>query len=334
VYTLRKGQRSPFMTKAENIGYVNNLYRTSISPWGGTPTSVDPELHGYESGLPAALDSLEQGAPISLSVWLRILVPYVAAIFVRGADFAPRFMSRPSVAAAGGTNTMENANIGRAIELERLLAPACCARWTVLHKSAGEPFVLNDLGVTVTLDIRTGEHGWAIPIGKNSILGIFPRNSGPVSIYDAGGWQAIIGHGLLNSGETTRFNDFTARGAISFVIGSEPAAVERLAPVLGDQGNVSAIMDSWPFDHRTRLAHAREWHRLMTVAIRNTPPDDLVDLQYVDWKALAMDWYPPAGVILNMREFPSGLTRVGNVIGLNLDMPVNYEEYLTSSRPR
>jgi hypothetical protein len=116
VYVLFKGKNVPRPMKAEKIGYVNDLYRVSMSPWGGTPTSVDPELHGYEPALPSALDLLEQAASIKLEVWLRTLVPYVAAMFVRGRDFIPRFMDRPSVVAGGELNTAENANAGRFIE--------------------------------------------------------------------------------------------------------------------------------------------------------------------------------------------------------------------------
>lgn len=140
-------------------------------------TSVDPLLHGYEPGLPDAMDLLEQATPIDLVTWLRILVPYVAGIFVRGHDFISRFMNRPVVEAAGEFNTVDNANGARFIEFERMLAPVCCARWVVLHKNFGESFVLNDLGVTGTFDKITGERGWVLPIGKSSVLGVFPRRS-------------------------------------------------------------------------------------------------------------------------------------------------------------
>lgn len=332
VYVLHRGRRVPSLTRAENIGFVNDLYQVSVSFWGDTSASVDPALHGYEPELPPALNQLEQVAPIDLSVWLGTLVPYVAAIFVRGHDFIPRYLARPSVLSAGLPNAAEHANIARGVELERLLAPVCCARWVVLHKDAGEPFVLNDLGVTAMVNGRSGEHGWATPIGKNSLLGIFPARRRAVAFYENGAWRAIIEHSWLDGSKAAGYNGFTARHATSFVVAPEPATLERIAPIVADYGDARALMERWPIDPRTLRAHAREWHRLLSVAVNNPSPDDLTDLQRVDLNALAMRWYPPVGVLINMRDFPTGLKRVGNVIWLSLDTPMNYGDYLI--RPR
>jgi hypothetical protein len=328
VYVLRKGHKIPFQTKAENIGYVNDLYRVSkLTVWDSTGTSVDPLLHGYEPTLPAALDLLEQAASIDLVAWLRTLVPYVAGIFVRGQDFIPRFMGRPSVAVAGEFNTAENANNARIIEFERMLAPVCCARWVVLHKNSGESFVLNDLGATGTFDKVTGESGWAIPIGKDSVLGIFPKEKRSLAYYQGGEWRAVIEHRPLNGTEAKTFNDSTAHLATSFVIGSDQAELERLAPIVAEHGDASALMDSWPIGYKARLAHAQEWHRLVSATATNPPPDAVNDLQSVDPRILAMGWCPPVGIGLNIREFPTGLKRVGNVIRLSLEIPANYQDY-------
>jgi hypothetical protein len=236
-------------------------------------------------------------------------------------------MNRSTVTAGGSLNTVENANSIRSIELERLLAPVCCARWIVLHKDSGEPLLLNDLGLTGTFDNSTGVRGWATPIGKNSILGIFPAQSGFVAFYKDDVWNAIIEHRRLDGTAAGGMNDSMAHLAISFVLGPDSAALKRLAPIVADRGNASALMDAWPIDPRQRRAHAREWHRLVTIAVNNLPPDDLNDLQSLDLKALAMGWCPPIGVALNMREFPTGLTRGDNVISLNLETPADYENY-------
>jgi hypothetical protein len=328
VYVLRKGRKTPFHIKAENVGYVNDLYRVSkLLLWDTTGTSIDPFLHGYEPALPAALDDLEQAAPMGLGVWLRTLVPYVAGIFVRGQDFIPRFMKRPIVAAFGEFNTPENANSARFLELERMLAPVCCARWVVLHKNSGESFVLNDLGVTATLDKVTGEHGWAIPIGKDSILGIFPKEKRSLAHYEEGKWRPIIEHRPLDGTESKAFNDAIAHLATSFVIGPDQAELERLAPIAAEHGDASALMDAWPTGHKARVAHRLEWHRLVSATATNPSPDTVNDLQSVDPRALALGWCPPVGIGVNLREFPTGLKRSGNVIRLSLKVPVNYQDY-------
>jgi hypothetical protein len=333
VFVLRKDRKKAFAVKAENIGFVNDLYRVTVSPvWDGSQTnvdetSVDPALHGYEPALPQALDQLEQAAPVDLAIWLRTLVPYIASIFVRGYDFIPRFRSRPSLLASGDINTEENANGARFIELERLLAPVCCARWVVLHKDSGEPFVLNDLNLTGTVDTATGATGWAVPIGQNSVLGIFPKKIRAVARYHSGTWYSIIEHRRLDVAEARGFNDAMARLAPSYVIGSDQKTIERLAPILGVNANVSALMDSWPIDYKTRVAHARDWHRLISATVDNSAPDELGNLQAVEPRALAAGWCPPVGVVINMREFPTGLTRIGNVIRLTLDTPPNFQDY-------
>lgn len=330
---LRKGKRTAFRAKAENVGYVNDLYRVSRSPlWEGTQTSVDPELNGYEPALPRSLDQLDEAVLIEAAIWLRTLVPYVASIFVRGQDFMPRFMARPSLVSSGNFNTEENANGARFIELERLLAPVCCARWVVLHKDGGEPFILNDLGLTGTFDPIAGEPGWAVPISQNSVLGIFPKKMRAVAGYDVGKWWSLIEHRRLDSLEARGFNESMARLATSYIIGPDREVVERFAPVLGKNADASALMESWPFDHKTLVAHAKDWHRLITATADDLAPDELGDLQAIDPIVLARGWCPPAELIINMREFSSGLTRIGNVIRLSLETPPNYRDYFIRAK--
>jgi len=331
VFVLRRGRRTAFRVRAENIGYVNDLYSMS-SPfmfWGGpgVEMSIDPSINGYESSLPQALDKLDRGEPLRIGNWLRVLVPYVASIFVRGHDFIPRFRVRPSVA-AGDLNTADNANVGRVMELERLLAPVCCARWVVTHRLGGDPFVLNDLGLTGTVDASTGDVGWALPISMSSVLGIFPKHARDLALYDAGEWWAAVEHGGRDALGVRPFNESMARRAVSYVIGPTQQIVERLAPLVGEYaGDAANMMESWPFDHKTRLAHAHEWHRLITATDGNPAPDELGDLQAADGSTLAAGWHPPVGIILNMREFPTGLRRIGRVIRLTMEPPQDYQDH-------
>ena len=335
VFVARKGRRAASPARAETIGYVNNLYRAETARLFGDSSrdedTVDPALNGYEPDLPLALDLLEGAMPLPMETWLRTLVPYVTSIFVRGADFAPRFMARPVMAALTDPGMPDNANAARFIELERLLTPVCCARWVVWHRSGGEPLVLNNLGLTGTLDSDTGQPGWAIPISKTCLLSIYPRPQRSVAMYQGDAWWPLIEHVHLDSAQAHSFNDAMAHMATSYVAGATAELVERLAPLVGEHANDAALMDAWPFDHRTKLAHAKDWHRLVTATVGNRPPDQLTDLQTVDAAALGRSWCPPLGFLLNVRDFPTGLRLEGNVIQLTLDMPPNYESYFTSS---
>ncbi len=246
VFVVRKGRKAAFAVKAEGIGFTNDLYGMSHPPvWGGDKeANLDQLINGYEPALPYALDLLCRASAVDAETWLRTLVPYVASVFERGHDFIPRFMARPSVAAAGEYNTSENANAGRIIELERLLAPICCARWVVLHKDGGEPFVLNDLGLIGTSDPSTGEVGWALPVDRDSVLGVFPKHLRPVVHYHGRKWWAIIEYRLLGAAEARGFNEAAARLATSYVIGPSREVVELLAPLVGKNSNPRALMES------------------------------------------------------------------------------------------
>jgi hypothetical protein len=133
-----------FSAKAESIGFVNKLYDVSstglwLASGAEDPGSVDRMISGYESQLPDVLDLLDlldRTARVPLRAWLRVLVPFIAAMFVRGRDFGARFEGRPVVRAAGASGR-DNTNRARLLELQRLLAPVTCARWVVLHQAGG-----------------------------------------------------------------------------------------------------------------------------------------------------------------------------------------------------
>jgi hypothetical protein len=116
--------------------------------------------------------------------------------------------------------------------------------------------------------------------------------------------------------------------ASSWVVGPYRQVVERLVSLIGKHADPSGLMDSWPFDYKARVAHARDWHRLVTATAGNPAPCDLGDLETVDPKSLAAGWCPPVRVSLNMRRhFPTGLKRVGSLIRLTLDTPPDYHDY-------
>lgn len=328
VLALYKGRREPFPVRARNVGYVNELYDVSAMGFldGQVLTSVDPHLHGYETALPRALDLLENAALVDTNTWLRTLVPYVASIFVRGHDFIPRYMARPVVAAFGKGNTVDAANMARIIELERLLAPVCCARWIVAHRKGGEPFVVNDLGMCETEDIVSGALGRVIPISPDAVLGIFPKKASAVAVHCMGKWWRVIEHRVMDISKA--YNDGTARTATSYVIGSDKQVMERLAPLVGQYANASGMMDGfWPYPYQALKAHAWDWHRLVTATGDNCAPDDLGDLQKIDHAKWVAGWSPPLMVPINMREFPTGLRLRRNVIYLTMESPSDYSKY-------
>lgn len=324
VAVLRKGQRSAFSVKAEKVGFVNGLYDLrEIEFWGDPIASVDPIITGYEPGLPHALDEIELGRPVTAEVWLRVLVPFVASLFVRAHEFEPRFLARPSVKAAMDYVQPGSANVGRLIEMERLLSPACCARWVVMHKVSGQPYVLNDLGLTGVIDRSTGAMGWSLSVGKHTILSIFPMHSRDVVIYKKGRWWANIQHVQTDASGAQSFSESMACRASSYVIGASHEIVERLASMVGRYADDAAsLMEAWPIEPKARPAYSREWYRLVTAIHGDPVPETIGDLREVKLSAITAGWYPLTAIALNVREFPAGLERNGAAIKLTLRSPV------------
>lgn len=329
VFVGRQGHNNAFQTKARNIGCTNNLYRVSRPVVSGdTDTdTVDSAVGRYESALPSMLDCLDGSESIRLEPWLRTLVPFVASIFVRGNDFAARFEAR-RVVKTSGVSSSDNTNGARLIELQRLLAPVICARWVVLHRMGAEPFILNDLGLMPTRDLSIDEWGWAMPISMHAVLGVFPRATRTVAQYRGGSWNSVIEHRYLDVREMSSFNDRMALSATEWIIGPDHELVERyLARVRQDGHDAVPIMERWPFDHATLVAHDRDWHRLISATADEPAPDSLGDLQNINVVKLSKAWCPPVIMTLNMAELPTGLRRSGNSIRLTVRKPDNYDDY-------
>ena len=320
-----------FRTKASELGAVNNLYSVLQSPdWspGGEVDSVDGFLSGYEPLLPAALDTLEAGGSIALSPWLRVLVPYVASLFVRGPEFSERFESRAVVRASGVSRT-DNTHGGRIIEFQRLLAPVMCARWVVLTAEGDEPFITNNLGVMLTQDLGTGDEGYAVPVGSHTVLGVFPRDRRDVATFNDG-WHAVIEKRLLRANEVAVFNEAMARTATEWVAGASRDVLEHnvgFMPIAPSPSQMT--MERWPTEYKAQVAHATEWHRLVSATAGDPTPSQIQDLQTIDANALAQEWCPPLTLVLNMREMPTGLRLTGDDIWLDMAIPQNYKGYFT-----
>jgi Protein of unknown function (DUF4238) len=322
-----------FRAKAEDIGLVKGLYDVESTGMGfppgvEDPGSVDEMISGYEPELPAALDLLDGGARVPLRPWLRVLVPFIAAMFARGKDFGERFEERPVVKASGGSSP-DNTNTARLIDLHRLLAPVTCARWVVLHQAGRESFIINDLGLMPTRDLGLQQDGFAIPIGRHSVVGIFPQHSRTVAWYDDGGWQAIIEHRRLDAAEVAAFNRSMAECATEWIAGAEHDVIEQNVKHLtaSPPAPVAVIMEQWPFDYKTLVAHDRDWHRLVSATAGDPLPNKLPDLQVFDPRCMAGGWCPPVVFALNMKEFPTGLRHAGRGIRLTLKTPDNYEDF-------
>lgn len=198
----------------------------------------------------------------------------------------------------------------------------------MLHQTGAEPFILNDLGLMPTCDLGVDEWGWVIPIGMRTVLGVFPRATRTVAQYRDGSWYSVIEHRYVDTREVRSFNDHMALSATEWIIGPDRELAERyLLRVCQGGHDAVPIMERWPFDHATLVAHDREWHRLISATADESAPDALGDLQNIDVAKLSRAWCPPVIMTLNMAELPTGLRRSGNSIRLTLEKPDNYNDY-------
>lgn len=317
-----------FLARAADVGFVRDLY--TLDPTGPAAPDVDRIVSGYEKELPVALDLLEQSRRVPLKVWLRTLVPWVTSVFVRGTDFVPRFAERLISRGLGAElNTPDSANLARALEFQRLLAPVMAARWMVLHRTKGEPFTINDRGLTRMGHPLTGELGWALPLSHSSVLGILPKVTRTVAHYRSGSWWANVDHGPVpGPSGSSGLNEAVAQAAAEFVVAPELAVAERLQSWVGASLIPGReIMELWPFDSWTVRHHEYEWHRLVGATFEDPKPGDLGDLQELTFAGLDEDWSPII-YVGNVREMPTGLTRVGSEIRLAMTTLTNYEDFV------
>ncbi len=269
------------------------------------------------------IDKLCLGEPMSLVKWLDILVPFVTCKFVRGNDFGTRFKSRPVAEIDPRSASRDGINQARMLELQRLLAPVMSAKWIVLHKSGGLPFICNDLGVCVITN-PWGKPGFAIPLSSNDVLCVIPQRTRRLAEWTPDGWQALIEHRRLTRAEVPTFNAAQARAATRFVFGSQEKELNRSGSFFTEREAVDSrtTMERWPESYRLRIVHEFEWHRLAGVADKN--PAALTRGRTNPFQRIKPDrifregWIPIPIFPMNLPDFRTGLSIQGNHIQLDM----------------
>lgn len=87
-YLHRKGMTSPHHKRAETIGYVKGEYDSSFG------RAVDDLWDEYEGRLPELLEIFTQKKPLSINSWEKVLIPYVADLWVRSPGFRQNYENR------------------------------------------------------------------------------------------------------------------------------------------------------------------------------------------------------------------------------------------------
>ncbi len=329
VFVLEAGKDNAAVTKAESIGYEKDLYTLYGAVNNQAPSAVDDVWALYEQRLGPALDELAKPGQktISANTWLRVLVPFVAGLFIRGPEFGKRYEARPvlkSVYGSAGFATPEwcsdNTNNSRLIEFQRLLAPVMAARWVVMHTKGSHPVITNELGYTIFQPPDGSDPGIAIPIGPNAILGIirtWPKY-GRLVMQDGGTgqWRALIEHRTLTENDQINFNEAMANIASGFIAGPDVASLEPHKDTLAHEQLKAEFVEAfWPTP-LIRVAHEFEWYRAVTAISKKSSSLTQAALQNLDWNVIAKDWAPGVIMPTNLKDFPSGMLLQKDMIAL------------------
>ncbi len=318
VWMLEKGTSRFVEKKAEDIGYLVNFYLLN-----GTQTipnsKVDDIWGEYEKKLDSALTALSdfRQNSIDANTWLRVLVPFVASLFVRGPEFVDRFNEREVVKEIyqsdfGDENwRKDNTNIARVFEMQRLLTPVIAARWVVMHKHESDPFITNERSFGLFLPPGSETPGIAIPLGKETVLGLIPTwpDAGKFILIEKGKrqWRTPIERVYLSGNNFNDFNRTFAETSTNFIIGPSAESVEQYKDLLTNSTGAKIPIEMiWP-DHRVMIAHEHEWYRLVGLIKKSPAEITSKDFEEINSHAVLNGWHPILALPTNLPNFPSGL---------------------------
>jgi hypothetical protein len=176
--------------------------------------------------------------PLSASLWLSVLVPFIAQVFVRGSDWIPRFacMKEHDLELHALAGSPDNANLARLMELQRLIPAMMAARWQVLHCPPESDLIVNDLGRVAMVHDR-GVQEYTVPLDRRAALTVSRAERGCRIIWDQAreDWFVDgIEHFDLTPDDVDGLNAALRRGALvesygptSELVEGEPAETPR-----------------------------------------------------------------------------------------------------------
>ncbi|WP_437960384.1 DUF4238 domain-containing protein (plasmid) [Sorangium sp. So ce119] len=316
-----KQHMTTFRAPASRLAAEKNLY--TIESETAYRDFVDATWAPYEGGLAEAISALVSGT-ITARAWTRILVPFAAAMLVRGVDFKHRFSSRlrdwPEE-----QRSNDNINYGRLLELQRILASVLAAEWHVFAADGPGDLILSDIGFVASGD-RDGSLGIAIPLGPRHVLRIHPCQTRAILRYDGSEWIPLIKRTALSPYSHIQLGQVLASSAARFIYGSDEATVSSylstLPPDTVAKRFEERASDLWEpvelgfLDSTRARVHEFTWHRLVSMLEADDPRT--ASFHNLDFEVLQRGWCPPMYFPTNLPEFEPGLAVVGREILVHL----------------
>ncbi|MFG2117814.1 DUF4238 domain-containing protein [Streptomyces sp. NPDC048710] len=329
IHVARFTTKKVYRQKADQVGAINNFYRVQTNG-NGNPLFLEENWQGYEAKLASTLDQLEEvkhGNSIDLGAeqWLRVLVPFVTGLLVRGPDFNRRF-DRRLVSNFGNEESAyrhiqdkdDNANVARVMEFQRLLSGIIAADWRLLV-SPERNLITSDLGYAIAYIPAVSRYGYVVPISPRAALEIIPRRRREVLLAKGiSRWIASIEHRAISDQQAHALNTAVAKRATDFIAGRTREEVEQYMPALNSPR--AELLDpgqlGFPYG-RLAVIHELEWYRLTSI-LQYSPGDSRIRDFELDWAYLASDWCPNPAIAANLHDFPTGLEYRQGVISLTI----------------
>lgn len=313
VWCLRRGAEAPFRTVPGRVGAVHDLY-TLHEAW--QPDTLDEIWTHYERNLPRAIEELSSEPPaLSAATWLRVLVPFATALFVRGHEFGDRYGTRSAALAAAMDLGPDHVSMGRIIEFQRLLAPVTAAEWTVLDaRESGSRFITSDLALAPVHHARgAATPGYAVPLSPLYAVVLTPVRERRVMTYRQDAWTPFISRRTVSSEDVASINASLAFFSREFLIGQSSGDLLVAGGHRADPQETTWLTAGWTGTREEKIAHEFDWHRLAGLA--TVPLAGRIDLEHIDY---AGDWIPPVAFPANLPWFRSGLHLYGRDVFLEL----------------
>ena len=232
----RRGVPHVFTKKSEGIGVVRDIYTLTSQTWAAkdwTPQWLDNSWAPVERGISSAIESIVTNTDkdFDARTWLLVLVEFASQIFVRGNDFAARFVARfpEELAVLFKVGSPDHVNAARLLELHRLRGAIRQANWTILHASGGR-FVTSD---TARTPIFFGErrNGYIIPLRFDAALALtFTPKHEPMRLRRGAMDNWVIGpvnHETVSEARVGQLNQMLTSSAVKEIYGA-PSVVSDL----------------------------------------------------------------------------------------------------------
>ena len=266
-------------SSCEAVGWERKVYSAEL----------DRVWNGIESELARAIDLLLTNQ-LDMLTWLRTLVPFVATVLVRSHDFVPRFRRRLQTDSEILKAAVEsNSDGARMIEIQRLLASILVADWHVLESAPGESIILSDIGYSPFVSPFASSVGIAIPIGRNHILGILPREDRLIGCEDGSFWKPDIKYFNLDPRNFEGLNSSLAQSAHRLIFGPTK---ESLEPYMDVTRQPLAIPDPQQMGFNVHRSNEFMWHMIVCF-LTNGLADSNSGAIDLNFETLASGWCPP-----------------------------------------